>query len=207
MAGRLDTVVFDIGNVLIAWDPRHLYRKVFASEEEVERFLTDVCTLEWHLAHDYGVSFEENAAKLKALHPDHAELIDMWQGRYAEMIPGRVPGTVDLLHALGDGGVRLHGLTNMPSDIFVYLREAYPELQRFETTIVSGDEGVIKPDPRIFEILIERSGLAPERTLFIDDSKRNADAAAALGFRAHHFENAEGLRADLVRHGLIKATV
>jgi HAD superfamily hydrolase (TIGR01509 family) len=200
---ELDTVVFDIGNVLIAWDPRHLYRKVFETEAEMERFLGEVCTLDWHLAHDYGVPFEENAAKLKAVHPDHAELIDMWQGRYAEMIPGRIPGTVDLLHQLGDSGVTLHGLTNMPSDIFIFLRDAYPELQRFETTVVSGDEGVIKPDPRIFEILIERSGLTPERALFIDDSRRNVDAAAALGFRAHHFENAEALRADLVSLGLI----
>jgi HAD superfamily hydrolase (TIGR01509 family) len=203
MGAGLDTVVFDIGNVLIAWDPRHLYRKVFATEAEVELFLTEVCTLEWHLAHDYGVSFEENAVTLKALHPDHAELIDMWNGRYAEMIPGRIPGTVDLLHALGDSGVRLHGLTNMPSTIFTYLRETYPELQRFGTTVVSGDEGIVKPDPRIFELLIARAGLTPPRTLFIDDSRANIDTADALGFATHHFVDAEGLRTDLVRLGLI----
>lgn len=203
MSGALDTVVFDIGNVLVAWDPRHLYRKVFASEAEVERFLAEVCTLEWHLAHDHGVSFEENAAKLKAVHPDHADLIDMWGQRHAEMIPGRIPGTADLLHALGDGGLRLHGLTNMPSVTFTYLREVYPELQRFETTVVSGDEGVVKPDPRIFEILVERAGLAPARTLFIDDSRANIDAADKLGFVTHRFESAEGLRADLARLGLI----
>lgn len=203
MSGALDTVVFDIGNVLIGWDPRHLYRKVFASEAEVERFLAEVCTLDWHLAHDYGVSFEENAAKLKAVHPDHAALIDMWRGRYAEMIPGRVPGTVDLLHRLGDSGVRLHGLTNMPSDIFIYLRDVYPELQRFETTVVSGDEGVIKPDPRIFEILIERSGLIPQHALFIDDSHANIEAAAKLGFATHHFSDAVALGRDLTRLGLI----
>lgn len=203
MSGSVEAVVFDIGNVLIAWDPRHLYRKVFASEAEVERFLAEVCTLEWHLAHDYGVSFEDNAAKLKALHPDHAHLIDMWGQRYGEMIPGRIPGTADLLHALGDAGLRLHGLTNMPSPTFAYLRDLYPELRRFGTTVVSGDEGVIKPDPRIFEILIERAGLAAARTLFIDDSRANVEAASALGFVTHRFENAEGLRDDLARLGLI----
>lgn len=203
MSDSLDTVVFDIGNVLIAWDPRHLYRKVFASEAEVERFLAEVCTLDWHLAHDYGVSFEENAAALKALHPDHAELIDMWGRRYIEMIPGRIPGTVDLLHALGDGGIGLHGLTNMPTVTFAHLREAYPELKRFKTTVVSGDEGVVKPDPRIFEILIERAGLQPQRTLFIDDSLANVEAASKLGFATHRFKDASILRDDLRRLGLI----
>lgn len=203
--GTVDTVVFDIGNVLIEWDPRHLYRKVFATEAEVEHFLATVCTLDWHLAHDYGVSFEENGAKLKALHPDHADLIDMWGARYVEMIPGRVPGTADLLHALGDAGVDLHGLTNMPTPTFAHLREAYPELQRFGTTVVSGDEGVVKPDPRIFEILIERAALTPACTLFIDDSRRNVEAADALGFRTHRFETADGLKRELVALGLIGA--
>lgn len=203
MGGKLDTVVFDIGNVLVGWDPRHLYRKVFATEAEVEQFLAEICTMEWHLAHDQGVSFEENGLKLKALHPAHADLIDMWHGRYAEMIPGRIPGTAELLHQLGDNSVSLHGLTNMPSTVFAYLRETYRELQRFGVTVVSGDEGVIKPDPRIFEILIERTGLVPAQTLFIDDSIRNIEAAATLGFATHHFETAEGLRGDLVRHGLI----
>lgn len=199
----IDTVVFDIGNVLIEWDPRHLYRKIFASEAELEHFLANVCTLDWHLAHDYGVSFEENGARLKAQHPEHTDLIDMWGSRYHEMIPGRVPGTVDLLHALGDGGIALHGLTNMPTPTFAYLREAYPELKRFRTTVVSGDEGVVKPDPRIFEILIERTGLVPGRALFIDDSRRNVDTAAELGFHTHHFENAGGLHADLSARGLV----
>lgn len=199
----VDTVVFDIGNVLIEWDPRHLYRKVFASEAEVEHFLATVCTNEWHLAHDHGVSFEENAAALKALHPDRAELIDMWGGRYLEMIPGRIEGTAALIHALGDGGVPMHGLTNMPSVTFPQLRAIYPELARFGTTVISGDEGIIKPDPRIFEILIGRTGLAPRRTLFIDDSPRNVDAAERLGFRVHRFSDAEGLCGELVALGLL----
>lgn len=203
MSAAIDTVVFDIGNVLVGWDPRHLYRKVFADEAEMERFLAEVCTLEWHLAHDYGVSFEENGARLKAIHPAHSDLIDLWHTRYAEMIPGRVPGTVDLLHALADGGVTLHGLTNMPVPVFDHLREAYPELQRFQTTVVSGAEGMVKPDPRIFELLIERAGFAPTTTLFIDDSRANVEAASRLGFQTHHFVDASVLADDLVRLKLI----
>lgn len=203
MGSEIDTVVFDIGNVLIGWDPRHLYRKVFADEVEMERFLAEVCTMDWHLAHDFGVSFEENGARLKEIHPDHSELIDFWRTRYAEMIPGRVPGTADLLHTLADNGVTLHGLTNMPVPVFEYLRDEYPELQRFETAVVSGAEGVIKPDPRIFELLIERAGFAPQRALFIDDSHANVSAAAALGFETHHFRNADELGRDLQRRKLI----
>ena len=203
MGSEIDTVVFDIGNVLVGWDPRHLYRKVFADEAEMERFLAEVCTIEWHLAHDLGVSFEENAARLKEVHPDHGELIDFWRTRYAEMIPGRVPGTADLLHALADSGLTLHGLTNMPVPVFEYLRDEYPELQRFETTVVSGAEGMIKPDPRIFELLIERAGFAPQRALFIDDSHANVMAATELGFETHHFTNAEELGRDLQRRKLI----
>ena len=199
----IDTIVFDIGNVLVGWDPRHLYRKVFASEAEMERFLAEICTNEWHLAHDRGVSFEENGAKLKALHPSHSEHIDFWHTRYAEMIPGRIPGTADLLHALADKGFTIHGLSNMPVPVFDYLRVAYPELQRFQTTVVSGAEGVLKPDPRIYEILVARAGLVPESAYFIDDSKANIAAAAALGFQTHHFTDAATLGQDLAARGLI----
>lgn len=203
MEPEINTVVFDVGNVLVGWDPRHLYRKVFADEAEMERFLAEVCTNEWHLAHDYGVSFEENAARLKKIHPAYGDLIDLWRTRYAEMIPGRVPGTAALLHALADNGVSLHGLTNMPVPVFDYLREAYPELQRFATTVVSGAEGVIKPDQRIFNLLIERAGLVPAHTLFIDDSQANVSTAIELGFVTHHFKDAQALGHDLVRRKLI----
>ncbi|MGB5949296.1 MAG: HAD family phosphatase [Parvibaculum sp.] len=200
---QIDTVVFDLGNVLFQWDPRHLYRRHFASEAEMEHFLATVCTLEWHLAHDYGVSFEENAACLKALHPGAAALIDLWRTGFQEMIPGPVPGTSALITALKARGHRLHGLTNMPAPVYPELCVRFPELALLEEVVVSGEEGVIKPDPRIYEILIGRTGLEPSRALFIDDSRRNVDAAAALGFHTHHFTDAEGLRADLVGRGLV----
>ena len=199
----VDTVVFDLGNVLFQWDPRHLYRGEFASEEEMEQFLAGVCTLEWHLAHDFGVSFEENGEVLKRRFPHEAARIDMWRTRFHEMIPGPVPGTGDLVSALKDRGVTLHGLTNMPSSVYPQLRERFPAFRLLDEVVVSGDEGVVKPDPRIFEILIERTGLAPDRTLFVDDSHRNVEAAAGLGFRTHRFSDAEKLRADLSALGLL----
>lgn len=198
----IEAVVFDIGNVLIEWNPRHLYRKVFADEAEMEAFLAEICTMEWHVEHDRGVSFESNAIPLKERHPDHAELIDLWGTRQLEMNSGAVPGTAALLGKLKQRGIPVHGLTNMPSPVFPALCERFPELLLLEKVVVSGDEGVIKPDPRIFEILIERAGLSPQATLYIDDSQRNVDAAAALGFQAHHFRDADGLARDLARLGL-----
>ena len=201
----IDTIVFDIGNVLIRWDPRYLYRTIFADEAEMEHFLAHVCTMDWHIEHDRGVPFAENAARLKAVHPDHAELIDLWGARYVEMTPARVPGTEALLRGLKAAGHTVHGLTNMPSDFFPVLAGLYPELELLEETVVSGDEGVLKPDPKVYEILIARTGLAPARTLFIDDSAANATTAADLGFAVHRFEGAAGLQEELRRLGLLSA--
>lgn len=203
MNSRPEAVVFDIGNVLIQWDPRHLYRKVFASEEEMETFLRDVCTMEWHLEHDRGLSFAENAARLKASHPDRAELIDIWGARYGEMVPGRVAGVAPLVEALHGEGVALHGLTNMPVGFFPELCARFPELCYLRETVVSGEEGLLKPDAAIYEVLIGRAGLTPSRTLFIDDSPRNVDAAVRLGFLGHRFTTAEGLAGDLRSLGLL----
>ena len=198
------TVVFDIGNVVVHWDPRFLYRKLFDNDVEMERFLSDVCSMAWHVRHDAGVSFEENAASLKDEFPEHSELIDIWGARYMEMIPGEVEGTSALIHALAAHRVPLHGLTNSPSSTYLLLREAYPVLQKFEHTVVSGDEKTIKPGAQIYEILIARAGLEPASTLFIDDSLHNVEAAEALGMRGHHFRNAALLKAELIDLGLLR---
>lgn len=205
MSGKIETVVFDIGNVLIHWDPRHLYRSVFEDEAAMEAFLATVCTMEWHVEHDRGLSFGENGARLKAAHPAHVELIDLWGARYLDMTPDRVPGTAGLIEALKAARVPVHGLTNMPPLIFPALCERYPELLLLETTVVSGDEGVIKPDRRIYEILIDRTGLEPARTLFIDDSPRNVAVAAELGFEIHLFTGSASLAASLREHRLLSA--
>lgn len=196
-------VVFDIGNVLVAWDPRHLYRKVFEREAEMERFLSEVCTMEWNIAHDAGVPFEENAARLKARHPDHHALIDMYSARYMEMCPNAVPGSAEIVQDLKARGVPVHGLTNMPSSIYPELRAAFPAIAALEVTVVSGDEKLLKPGREIYELLIERAGLPAERTLYIDDSAANVEAAEKLGMCGHHFKHADGLRAELEALGLL----
>ena len=177
--------------------------KDFATDEEVEDFLANVCTMSWHVEHDRGRSFEENAALLKRQHPEWGSLIDQWGARYLEMSPGPVAGMVDLVERLAARGVALHGLTNMPAPILAPLRAEFPHLGHLDEIVVSGDEGVIKPDRAIFDILLSRLGLPGDRLFFIDDSMANVEAARASGLAAHHFTGAERLAAELIELGLL----
>ncbi|MBV9819027.1 MAG: HAD family phosphatase [Solirubrobacterales bacterium] len=201
----IDAVVFDIGNVLLAWDPRYLYRGLFDDEAAMERFLGEICTLEWHRDHDRGIPLATSCAALAARHPEHAELIWAWSRRGEEMIAGQIAGSVEILGELRRAGVRCYALTNMEAETYPVRRERWEFLGWFDGTIVSGREGVIKPEPAIFELLLRRFQLTAERTLMIDDSAANIAAAARLGMRTHHFHGAHELRADLVRAGLLRA--
>lgn len=198
----IDAILFDVGNVLVQWDPRHLYRKLLPDEAAVEKFLADICTLEWHFAHDQGSSFEENAALLKQFHPDHAELIDFWGQRYLEMSPGEVEGVSALMDRAESAGLEFHGLTNMPSTVYPMLTEAFPPVARLQTVVVSGDEKICKPDLEIYRRALGRIGTDPARTLYVDDTLVNAQAATELGMVSHHFKDAVGLEAHLVDLGV-----
>ena len=198
----IDAVVFDIGGVLLDWDPRHLYRSVFATEAEMERFLAEVCTLEWHAAHDRGVAYAENAAPLIARHPDDMEAIRAWSERSEEMERGEIAESVAALRALIDAGVRTYALTNMERDTYERRLERYPFMSWFRGAIVSSHEGVVKPDPEIFRRLLARFTLDAPATLLIDDAQRNLDAAAALGFQTLHFTEPAALAAALRARGL-----
>lgn len=193
MPESLDAVVFDIGNVLIHWDPRLLYRKIFtrvdmtADEGMVDWFLATVCTTEWNIEQDRGRSIAEAEAEAIGRHPDYAPQIRAFYGRFQEMIPGEIPDTVAALRQAKAAGLRLHGLTNFGRETFPQTAARFDFLRSFDTVVVSGDERVIKPDPAIFHILIERAGLDPQRTAFIDDSAANIRSAAELGFATHHF--------------------
>jgi 2-haloacid dehalogenase len=201
--GRPSAVVFDLGGVLLDWNPRHLYRKLFDDEVEMERFLSEVCTLDWHRAHDLGVPPEETSPPLAAAHPEHAERIWAWTQRTEEMLAGPIDGTVEILRELRDAGVPCYALTNMESWTYPGRRERYPFLTWFDGTVVSGFEGVAKPDPRVFELLLDRFGLTAADTLFIDDSPVNVQAARDAGMRAIEFESPGGLRASLEDVGLL----
>jgi 2-haloacid dehalogenase len=197
-------VVFDLGGVLIDWDPRHLYRKLFADNEAaMEDFLATVCTQEWHRHHDAGRSFAEGARLLKAEHPDKAELIDAFGNREGEMMAGSIAGTVEILQELRDREVPLYALSNWPAESFPHARQRFDFLGWFRGILVSGDVKVIKPDPRIFELLVERFAIDPLSAIFIDDVEANAAAARAFGIHAIHFTNPAALRAELVALGLL----
>lgn len=203
MGDEVDAVVFDIGGVLLDWDPRYLYRSLIADEAELEAFLGQVCTLEWNGELDAGRSFDEACAELAAAHPEKAELVHAWR-RQDEMIAGEVPGTSDIVRELRQRGVPLFLLTNMPADVFARRSERFEVLRLFDGAVVSGHEGVVKPSPAIFELLTTRFGLEPRSTLFVDDSAVNVEAARALGFRAHRFTDAGRLAAQLADLGLLK---
>ncbi len=202
--GSIDAVIFDLGGVLLDWNPRYLYRKLFDDEESMERFLAEVCTMEWHEANDRGVPFEVTCAELAAEHPEHADHIWAWGTRTEEMVGGPIDETVEILRELKrDGSVRLFALTNMEAHTYPLRRERYDFLRWFEGTVVSSSEGVIKPDPQIYRVLLERYGLKAASTLMIDDNARNVDAARSLGMPTVLFESPAALRAELQDAGVL----
>ena len=202
-AAAVDAVVFDLGGVLIDWNPRHLYRKLFEDEAKMERFIAEVCSPVWNVTLDAGMSFDEGIAELLRRHPDEAHLIRAWKERWEEMLGGAIEGAVALLDELHAAGMPLYALTNWSAETFPIGRRHFPFLERFRDIVVSGQEKIVKPDPRIFELLVRRTGVAPERTVFIDDAERNVAAAARLGFRAVRFTDPESLRASLTALGAL----
>lgn len=197
-------VVFDIGNVLIHWDPRALYRTIFKSEDEVEWFLGHVCTHDWNTEQDRGRSFEDAIAEATARHPDHAEAIAAYHLRWTETILGPIPGSVAILETLNAQGTPLYAITNWHQDKFRETRARYPFLGLFRDIVVSGDERVVKPDPAIYRLLLDRNGLEAASCLFIDDNAANVAGARAVGMKAHHFTSPETLRAELAALGLLQ---
>jgi len=200
---NVETVVFDIGNVLIDWNPRYLYRKVFADEEEMEHFLDTVATPEWHLEQDRGRSIDEATALLVSRHPGYAREVEAFYGRWEEMFGGPIEGSVWLLQELRERGYPLYALTNFSTETFPLARDWYRFLDLFDEIFVSGELGMVKPNPEIYGVLIERTGLNPATSVFIDDSAPNVRAAEALGFRGVLFEGADSLRDDLIHLGVL----
>jgi 2-haloacid dehalogenase len=201
----LTAVVFDLGGVLIDWDPRYLYRTLFDDEAAMEAFLATVTTPEWNRAQDAGRPWDEAVRELVERHPDRRDLIEAFWRRWPETLGDAIEPTVAILHDLRSTGIRLYALSNWSGETFPIARPRYPFLDWFDGIVISGDERLVKPDPRIFEVLLERYGLAAAATLFIDDHAVNVDAAARLGFKVLRFVDAAGLRADLERLGLLAA--
>jgi 2-haloacid dehalogenase len=196
--------IFDLGGVLLDWNPRHLYRKLFdGNDAAMEQFLATVCTTEWNERQDAGRSFAEAMQELLPIHADKMELIEAFGKRFGEMVPGAIDGSVDVLAELKTRGVPIYAITNWSAETFPPQRQRFAFLSWFDGIVISGMEGVIKPDSRIFRILFERHGVAPESAVFIDDVAANAAAASALGLHGIHFRSADQLRRELVAVGLL----
>jgi len=203
MTARADVVLFDLGGVLFDWAPRHLYSTIFDDHAAMDRFLAEVCTLDWHAAHDAGVTMDDNAAPLIAAHPHFEAEIRAWKTRWDAMFVGPIAGTAALLERLHAVGRPLYALSNLPAEKKTHILETFPFMERFRDIVVSGEEGVIKPDRRIYDITVDRLGVAPERIFFIDDSRPNVEAACAAGFDAVVFTSPEALERDLDARGLL----
>ncbi len=196
-------IVFDLGKVLIDWDPRYLYRKVFRDEAKMEWFLANVCNNAWNTEQDRGRSFDDAVKEATARHPEHGREIALYRDRWMEMIPGAIDGSVQILEDLHAQGRALYAITNWNGDTFRATRQRFAFLDRFRDIIVSGDEKLLKPEPAIFRALTSRHRLSPANCLFIDDSLKNVRGAEAVGWKAHHFTSPENLRNALTQYGVL----
>jgi 2-haloacid dehalogenase len=203
LESSIEAVVFDLGGVLLDWNPRHLYRKVFADEAVMEDFLSRVCTPAWHDGHDRGESTADSCSLLAATHPQYADEIWAWLSRGEEMVAGAFDDTVAIVRDLTRAAVPCYVLSNMEAETFPLRYERYPFFTLFDGIVISGVEGMAKPDREIFELVLGRFGLRAESTLFIDDNAANIEAASALGMPTVHFESAAGLRRSLRGFGLL----
>ena len=203
MSGDVEAVVFDLGGVLVDWNPRYLYRRIFDDEAVMERFLALATPSAWNHRMDEGVPFAEAIAERKTRFPEWAVELDAYWARWPEMLGGAIDDTVRILEELGDRGVPLYALTNWSAETFPFARARYAFLDRFEDIVVSGIERVAKPSPALYRRLTERNRLDPAQLLFVDDKPENVRAARALGWAGVVFEDPPRLRRALVERGLL----
>lgn len=196
-------VVFDIGGVLIDWNPRYLYRKLLDDEAAVSSFLDNVCTPAWNEQFDAGCTFDQGIAELAAVHPEKRTLIEAYWSRWTEMLGGEIPGTAALLLRLRAVGIPVHAISNWSSETFPRAQEQFPFLECFDVLVLSGNERLVKPHPPIFELFLQRAGVRPQDCLFIDDNAANIETAASLGFHTEHFKDSEKLELRLIEAGLL----
>ncbi|WCM26812.1 HAD family phosphatase [Sphingomonas sp. QA11] len=199
-------VVFDVGNVLYDWNPRFLYERLIGDGRALDAFLRDVATKEWHFQHDEGRSFAETSAELSAAYPHYADMIALWGPRFSETIPGMLPGMADLVAEIDSAGVPLFAITNFSGEFWKPFRAREAAVfDRFRDIVVSGDERLVKPDPAIYHLALDRFGLEASEAVFIDDRADNVAAANGVGMRGLEFIDAPTLRAQLAGLGLLPA--
>jgi len=199
-------IIFDFGGVLLDWNPRYLYRKLFPGDEPaMERFLAEIGFSEWNVLQDAGRPFSIAVADLCTRHPQSCDLIRAYDERFLEAVNGAIPGTVDILRRLHLAGFPLYGLSNWPAEKFRLVRPSYAFFDWFQGMVISGEVGVVKPDPRIFHLLLEQVARPANECLLIDDSVANIAAAQCLGFQTILFHSPAQLEAEMSSRGLLPA--
>ncbi|MEA2010844.1 MAG: HAD family phosphatase [Actinomycetota bacterium] len=203
----ITAAVFDLGGVLIDWDPEHLYRELIPDPGERHEFLTTICTPAWNAEMDAGRSVQESVAALASAHPDRAAVIEEWWTRWPEMLNGEIPDTRPLVETLSRSGLPLYALTNWSAETWPLGVQRYPFVDElFDGIVVSGQERIAKPDPRLFEILNDRYELNPESTIYVDDSPANIETAGSIGYATHLFTTADRLHRWLNEIGLLETS-
>ena len=198
------TVIFDIGGVLIDWNPKYLYSKLLPDDAAIEAYLSEIGFDEWNRALDAGGLWETAIAERVARYPHHKDLIEALHLRWHEMLPGDIPGTVAILERLSAQGVPLYAITNYSTEKWVETQERFPFFAHFRDIVVSGDEKMLKPDAAIYRLCLQRNGLEAEACIFIDDVARNVAAAKSVGIDAILFESPEKLAEDLRVRDILK---
>jgi 2-haloacid dehalogenase len=196
------TIIFDLGGVLLEWNPRYLYRKLFDDEAAMETFLATVCTPDWNVRQDAGRPFAEAVAELVERHPEQEAMIRAYHERWEEMVPHAIEGTVEILAGVRAAGYRVAALSNWSAETYPLMRQRFDFLGWFDRIVLSGDERCIKPDPQIYRILLDRLAQPAQECVFIDDSEKNVVAAREMSIRAIHFHSPEMLRVQLQKMGV-----
>jgi 2-haloacid dehalogenase len=204
MNKTLDTIIFDLGAVLIDWNPRYLYRKIFKTEEEITWFLENICTSEWNDEQDAGRSFTEATEYLVAKHPEWEVPVRAWYDRWHETIQGPIHDTVDILKSIRESRqYKLYALTNWSAETFPWALNTFDFLHWFEGIVVSGVEKKRKPHPEFYQILFDRYKINPANALFIDDNLKNIEAGKRIGLTTIHFKSPEQLQDELNQYGIL----
>ena len=190
---KIENIVFDFGGVLLDWNPRYFYRDYFRDEKEMEYFLENICNGEWNIKQDAGRPFAEGIRELVAQYPQYEKAIRLYDTGWEKMLNGEFPDTVRLLKRVKAEGYGVYGLTNWSAEKFPIARSRFACLGLFDGIVVSGEEKVAKPDPKIYEILLERYRLKAENCIFMDDNAANVAAAEALGFNAILFDDIDNV--------------
>lgn len=195
---KIETVVFDLGGVLIDWNPLYLYNKIFGSREKAQSFINEICTLDWNEQQDGGRTIKEGTELLIAQHPQYSNEIKAYYDRWDEMLSGPIQGSVEILNQLHQSQTyRLYALTNWSAETWPTALELFDFLHHFEGVLVSGQAKLKKPDLRIYHLLFEKFDIIPEQALFIDDNLRNIKAAEEVGLNTIHFKDSIDLKEKL----------